>query len=183
MEVANKVEEKKTKKSLGQIIDEHPKTIFWSRFVLWTLCACVLPFIFIVWRFELFHTISKMQIGGWGVLGILIVAFFIFTILRYVKLALSGRYSFIGQCLGGFCKVVLPLLAFLLILNNVKENVELLIQVVGCVVLCEAIAIPINPLPKWAYEMQKNVKDSERKETFDYLLDGFFKRKKEESDK
>ena len=44
------------------------------------------------------------------------------------------------------------------------------------------VAIPLNPLPKWAYEMQKDVRAEERKETFDYLLDGFFSRKKNSGD-
>jgi hypothetical protein len=55
-----------------------------------------------------------------------------------------------------------------------------MLQVLGCVTLCEFIALPLNPLPKWAYEAQKNVRVEERKETADYILDGFFRRKKEE---
>ena len=31
-----------TKKSLGTVIDEHPKTVFWTRFVSWAMFACVL---------------------------------------------------------------------------------------------------------------------------------------------
>lgn len=172
-------EEKAKKKSIGQILAEHPKSVFWTRLVLWATFAGILPFVFVVWRFELFKSINKIQFGGWGVVAIIILAFFIFAIIRYVRLALKGRYSFVGQCLSGICKVIIPLFAFLLILNSVKNNVELLIQVMGCVVICEMIAIPINPLPKWAYEMQKDVRETERKDAMDYFLDGFFKRKKE----
>ena len=168
----------KEKKSLGQIIDEHPKAVFWSRFVAWSMFACVLPFVFIVWRFDLFKTISKIQIGGWGILAIIIVIFFVFTIIRYVKMAFRGHYSLTGQILGGICKIIIPLVSFYLVLYSAKSNVDLLMQVIGCVTICEAVAIPLNPLPKWAYDMQKDVKESERKEAFDYLLDGFFKRKK-----
>lgn len=173
----------KEKKSLGQIIEEHPRTIFWVRFILWLSFAGVLPFAFIVWRFELFHTISKIHIGGWGIILVLLVAFIVFTIIKYVKLALSGRYSFIGQCLGGFCKIIIPLATFLLILRSAQNSIDMLIQAVGCTLLCELTAIPLNPLPKWAYDCQKNVRVEERKETFDYLLDGFFRRKKEEEQK
>lgn len=172
------IEEEK-KSSLSEWLENHPKTVFWSRFVLWTISACILPFSFIVWRFKLFHKISQIQVGGFGIIAIVIVAFFALTIIKYVKLALSAKYSLIGQVLSGFCKVIIPLVAALLILNSVKENVSALIQALGCVTICEAIAIPINPLPKWAYEAQKNVRVEERKETMDYVLDGFFKRKKE----
>lgn len=173
-------EEEKNKSSLTTWIEEHPKAVFWIRFALWTLLSCVLPFSFIVWRFELFRTIAKIQIGGWGLIAILILAIFVFTVIRYVKIALSAKHSLLAQTLSGFCKIIVPLLAALFILNSVKENVELMIQVLGCVTICEAIAIPLNPLPKWAYDMQKDLKEEERKETVDYLIDSFFKRKKEE---
>ena len=51
---------------------EHPKTVFFARLVLWTLCACVLPFLFIVWRFELFRKVSRLQVGGWGIIAIIL---------------------------------------------------------------------------------------------------------------
>lgn len=178
VEGAETEEEKKT--SFATWLEEHPKAVFWIRFVLWTLCACVFPFMFIVWRFELFQSISKMQIGGWGIIAILIVAVFIFSILKYVKLALSAKYSLVGQILGGFCKVILPLLVILCVLYSVRDNVNAMIQALGCVILCEAVAIPLNPLPKWVYDQQKGVKDEEKKETVDYLLDNFFKRKKDD---
>lgn len=173
-------EEEQTKKSIFDWFVEHPKTTFWSRFVVWAVFACALPFSFIVWRFNLFHKISKIQIGGWGIIAIVILAVFAFTIIRYIKLAFSGRYSLVGQVLGGFCKVIIPLIAAIAILYSVRESVDLMLQVLGCVTLCEFIALPLNPLPKWAYEAQKNVRVEERKETADYILDGFFKRKKEE---
>ena len=160
-------------------LEEHPKAVFWTRFVAWTCFACVFPFMFIIWRFELYKTISKIQIGGWGLIGIVIVAVFVLTVIKYVRLALSAKYSLLGQILGGFCKVILPLLVALCILYSVRDNVNAMIQALGCVVLCEAIAIPLNPLPKWAYEQQKDVRDEEKKEAMDYLLDGFFKRKKD----
>ena len=126
-----------------------------------------------------FYSSSKEH-SGFGVIAIVIVAFFVFAILRYVRIALSAEYSLIGQIINGFCKIIIPLIAALLILNSVKSSVDLMMQALGCVIACEAVAIPLNPLPKWAYERQKDVRAEERKEAFDYLLDGFFKRKKDE---
>ena len=178
-----KVEEVKTspkKVTITDWINDHPKTTFWTRFVLWAIFSIGLPLIFIFWRFDLFKTVAKTQISGWEIIVIILIAAFVFTVIRYVKLAFSGRYSLMGQILGGVCKIIVPLLAFLAVLNSVKNSIEMMIQVMGCITICEAIAIPLNPLPKWAYEMQKDVKDSEKKETIDYLLDGLFKRKKDE---
>lgn len=175
---ANENKEAK-KKSLGEIIDEHPKTVFWTRFCSWTMFACVLPFLFIVWRFKLFGKISSIQIGGWGIIAILIVAIFIFTVIRYIKLAFKGTYSLLGQILTGVCKVLLPLIAMMAILYGLRNSIDLMLQALGCVIACETIAIPLNPLPKWAHDMQKEVREGERKDTVDYLLTEFFKKKKE----
>ena len=170
------------KKTFRQKLDDHPIAVFWSRFVSWTLFSLILPATFIIWRFDLFKKISKIQLGGWSIFLIILAAAFVFTIIKYIHLAFKGHYSFIGQCLSGFCKIVLPLLIVLLIVYSVQNTIEMLIQVLSCVTLCEAIAIPINPLPKWAYDMQKDLKDSEKLETMDYVLAGLAKRR-EKSEK
>lgn len=167
------------KKNLSTFIEEHPKTTFWTRFVSWAMFSCILPFTFIAWRFELFGKVSKIQIGGWGLIAIVIVAAFIFTVIRYIKLAFAGRYSLVGQILSSVCKVILPLVVAMIVLYYLRNSIEVMLQALGCVTTCEAIAIPLNPLPKWAYDMQKDVRDSEKKDTIDYLLTEFFKRKKE----
>lgn len=177
------MEEEKEKKTLTELIESHPQLVFWIRFVFWAIFAAGLPFAFIVWRFELFTTISKIRIGGWGIIGIVILGVFVLTVAKYIKLALSTTYSLVSQWLSGIIKVIIPILAFYLIIYNVRSDIELLLQVLGVVIVCEFIAIPINPLPKWAYEKQKNVRVEERKETMDYLLDGFFNRKSNQEGK
>ena len=181
-ETLQEVKQEPKKVTLGDWIESHPKTTFWSRFVLWAAFSVVLPLVFIFWRFDLFKTVAKTQISGWEIIVIVLVAAFAFTVIRYIKLAFSGRYSLIGQILGGFCKIIIPLITFLLILDSLKNSIDMMIQVMGCITVCEAVAIPLNPLPKWAYDMQKDLKAEDRKETIDYLLDGFFKRKKDEGD-
>ena len=171
-------EEKKNK--LVAWIEGHPKTVFWMRLGLWILFAGILPFLFIAWRFELFGKVGQLQLSGFGLIGIIILAVVAITIIRYIKLAFKAKYSLLGQFLGGVCKIIIPLLALLAVLTSVRDNVDAMIKVLGVVTVCELTAIPLNPLPKWAYEMQKDVRAEERKETMDYLLDGFFKRKKDE---
>lgn len=171
--------EEETEEEKGNWFEEHPKTVFWTRFVSWACFACVFPLIFLMWRFKIFQKVAKIHIGGVGLIVIIIIAVFAFTIIKYIKLALKARHTLLGQFLDGFCKIIIPLLTALIILYNVRDDIDALIQALSCVTICEAIAIPLNPLPKWAYEMQKNVKEEERKDTVDYVLDGFFKRKKE----
>lgn len=172
-------EEKKHNKFITWI-KEHPRAVFWIRVALWSIFACILPFAFIAWRFELFYPVSKVHIGGWGILAIVIVAVFIFSVVRYVRIAEGEKYSFAVQCLNGFCKVILPLLTLLVVLYSIRNNLNLFIQALGAVIICEAAAIPLNPLPKWAYDKQKDIKEGEIKSTIDYFIDKFFKGKKDD---
>ena len=176
-ESTEETEEQKKQNKFMLWIKEHPKAFFWIRFGLWSLCACVLPFLFIALRFEIFKSVSKLQFGGWGIIAIIVVAVFTFTVVKYVRLALNAKYTLTGQILNGICKVIIPLLVLLAVLYCVRDSVIATVKVLGIIIFLEAVAIPLNPLPKWVYEKQKDVKESERKETVDYLLDGFFNRK------
>lgn len=167
----------KEKKSLSTIIEEHPRTIFISRAIAWFMFAGILPFLFIAYRFQLFHTVSKIQIGGWGIIGIIIIGITVITFLKYVKIAMGVRYSYFGQVLKGFFKVIIPLLIVFIIAYNIRNNLDLFLQAMGCVICCETVAIFINPFPKWIWDLQKDVKESERKEGVDYLLNEIWKRK------
>ena len=167
------------KKSLSETLKEHPKTTFFARLTLWTMLAGVLPFLFIAYRFQLFRTVSKIQIGGWGLIAIIIAAVFIFVLLKYLRAYLKAGYTFWGQCLTGFIKVILPLAAFYIILYNIRNNLDLFLQALGCVIVCEFFAIPVNPFPKAIYDRQKNIRVEERKEGVDYFIDEFIRRTNE----
>lgn len=175
-EVVEETEEKE-KIKLSEWVKMHPRAVFWIRFAFWTIFAAIIPFLFIALRFKLFKAMSEYQLSGWGIFGIIILVVFVFTILRYVRIALSAKYTLVGQCLEGFTRVIIPLLILLLVVNSMRNNVDVFIKALSCVIICEAIAIPINPLPKWVYEKQKDVAVEERKDTVDYLLSGLGKLK------
>lgn len=167
----------KKENKVAEFVKKHPKAVFWLRFFLFTICALVLPILFVGYRFELFHKASKISISGAGVIVIVIVAVFVATIIKYVKNVIKVKNVFISQCISGVCKIIIPLLAALALIENIKDNLDIFLQSLGMVIICEAFAIPLNPLPTWAAEQQKDIKVEERKDTVDYLLDGFFKRK------
>ena len=141
------------------------KKLFWTRFCLWVLFACVLPFAFIVWRFDLFVSVSKMQIGGWGMIAIIIVCVFAFTLARYVKAGMI-KWSMTKQIISGVVKVIIPFVCLFLMLNAIKDNVDIFLQALAVVIGCEAIAIPINPMPEWVYIQSKG----QTEDTIDYFL-------------
>ena len=66
-----------------------------------------------------------------------------------------------------------------LLINCAKDNIDNFLQVSCCVTLCETIAIPLNPMPKWVYDRQKHLKEEERKGTIEYIADMLGKKKDE----
>lgn len=170
-------EELETKKGLAAFIDSHPKTVFIIRFILWVLFAVGLPFAFLVWRFDLFSNASKLNFGGWGLIAIILLFIFIIVLIRYVKRIALVKNVFIAQCISGFCKVILPLLALLTASWMLRNELTMFIQFLGCTIVCELIAIPVNPMPELVAKCQKDVEESKRKDTIDYFIDRFLTRK------
>lgn len=150
-------------------MDKNQKIIFYVRLALFILIGCVAPFAFIAWRFGLFASATKASLSGWGIVGILIIFFF----LRYVYSILRSGipYSFITQILAGVFKIIVPLLLMYVALNVIGRNIDQFMQVIVCVILCEIVAIPINPLPKYMHD--NNI------EKVESLMDTFWKKRKE----
>lgn len=160
----------KEKKNITETIKEHPKTTFFVRLVFWVIFALIIPICFIGFRFELFSKKAELALSGWGVIVVIIAAIFLFVFLKYIKLGLSKKHNLFIQCLNGILKITLPLIIVFVVLYNIKNNLEYFMQALGCIILCETIAIPINPMPQWVYEQQKDVREDERKDTIDYLI-------------
>ena len=129
---------------------------FVIRFIFFTLFACILPFTFIAWRYELFAKVDEISLTGWGIIGILIVAIFCIYVLNAIKKGMP--YSMFTQVVNGILKVEMPLVLVYLTLSNIQSTIDLFMQCLICVIVCEAIAIPINPLPKWIKDNLKGDK-------------------------
>lgn len=135
------------------------KKVFWIRLSFYVLFGGLAPAAFLIWRFDLFSEISSLSIGGWGIVCIVFVGIFFLKMLKAVKDGLP--YSFGTQCINGICKVILPLLIALLILYALQNCIAELMQFLGVVIVCEIIAIPMNPIPQWAHD--NGIKEEEGK--------------------
>lgn len=176
------LEEPAKKKSLKEFIESHPKSVFWIRFVIWALFAAVLPFLFIAFRYGIFDKLSSISISGWGLVAIIIVMCFAFYLVRCLRMGLKGRSPFVLQCVNGVCKVIVPLVCALFLLDSIKNSIAVFEQALIVVTLCEAIAIPINPMPVWVHEMNEGKKEEDRKDAIGYLWSEYFSRKKHEGE-
>lgn len=170
--------------------EKKEKIIFWVRALIWLIFALIIPLTFICYKFKLFQTTTttKVAFGGRGIIAIIILFFFIKALIGYVKKGLP--YSMTTQCLDGFVKVVLPLLAIILIgyimLTTFKDGLSPFLITMGVILGCEIVAIPVNPFPKWIYESNKKRRQDEATEVGQSLIQDFmneFFKKKDDTDK
>lgn len=130
------------------------KKEFITRAIAWSMFACGIPVIFIGWRYDLFKKVGTMQLSGWGIIGIIILGTFLYVLGRYIKAGFA-EWSMFKQVITGIIKTLLPIGALLALLTGIRQNIDCLIQAVTCVLISEAIAIPINPFPRWVWEKTK----------------------------
>ena len=147
---------------------ENEKKIFIARVILFVIFGCILPFTFIAWRYQIFRG-TQISLTGWGFLAILIVFFFVWYCLKILKNSIP--FSMTYQILSGAIKVILPLILVLLVVNALEDSIRLFKQALIVVICSEAIAIVVNPFPKYMHD--KGIEHTEN------LLDLFFKKKKE----
>lgn len=149
------------------------KKVFIARVILFCIFGCILPFVFIAWRFQIFSNGGGVSLTGWGVIGILIVFFFILYCLKILKNSIP--FSMTYQILSGTIKVILPLILLLLLVNALEDSIRQFKQALIIVIGCEAIAIVVNPFPKYMHD--KGIEKTEN------LMDTFItKWKKKESE-
>ena len=126
------------------------KKVFIARVILFCIFGCILPFVFIAWRFQIFSNGGGVSLTGWGVIGILIVFFFILYCLKILKNSIP--FSMTYQILSGTIKVILPLILLLLLVNALEDSIRQFKQALIIVIGCEAIAIVVNPFPKYMHD-------------------------------
>lgn len=147
---------------------------FIVRVIAWVLFACVLPVVFIGWRFEIFEKAGSLQISGWGMIAIIIIAVTIYAIIKYIRAGFIG-WSWVKQIINGVVKVILPLGALLAICISMRNNLNCFIQALSVTLVCEVVGIIVNPFPKWVWEQSQGHFES----TVDFIADKFYNKSKE----
>lgn len=143
------------------------RIVFWIRMVGWIATGCVAPISVFATKFGLFkqsgyevttdelgNTVSTAPIApnGWGIISCLIILWTLLQIIKEVKDAYSG-YSFKKQCLDGFIKLI-PLITMLVVCFFLRGAIDEIIYCLIVVIISRICSVPINPLPKWNYEVK-----------------------------
>lgn len=131
------------------------KKEFWIRLSAWITCALLVPIGYLCYKYRIFQPTdtaetASYKLTGWGVLAIIVISCFVISMARE---ALHGlpKGSMIRQCITGFLKLV-PILALIFLLESIERSIGAFKEFLIVFWISNAVAVPINPLPKWAQE-------------------------------
>ena len=169
---------------MDEVLEEQKQTwwqknrVFIARLTGWIIFALIVPVVFILFRFDIFRSASHIQFGFWGFVVIGIILAFLISTLRYICKLMP--FSMAAQCISGFGKVILPLAIILIAAYVIRNKIDVFIQALWVVIVSEAIAIPLNPMPKWIHEHLTEEQQKRVGNFVDLALDKYFSRKKDE---
>ena len=129
-----------------------PKSIFAVRFTSFLATALIAPCVYLIVRFDLFRSTSKLQIGLWGCVMFGIIIAVVTVLIKFYLDGMKNRYSYFKQLVQGLISLILPLTLVLVILIYLRDNIDLIIEALYVFIPCEIVAICVNPLPRWCYE-------------------------------
>ena len=120
--------------------------------------SMIIPIIYLTIRFKLISG-TKTQLSIWFFIVLLIFFGVLAVFIKYYLDGMKTKYSFLKQLLEGFVKVIMPLgivlIGFIFFkskLEWITSNINKVIEAFVVLLLCETIAVIINPLPKWAFD-------------------------------
>lgn len=154
---------------------------FWVQFSIFILFALVIPVTYLIIKYDLFITKETTEVittttrtTKIGLVGIFVFVIVLIVASALIKFYLEGmktKYSMTKQVVLGIIKLIVPLFIMLVVvweigtiinkinLNAVEEwlattknSIKELKESIIFVIPCEAIAIVINPLPKWCFD-------------------------------
>ncbi len=163
MEENEEIEEKK--------IDKRKVSIFITRLLVYIIFGAVIPLSFLIWKFKLFSSTKTIRIGGWGVVAIILLAFFLSKLIKQATDCIEEVLY--KQILNGVRTVFIPLLTITLCIYSVNEFWQQLMSFLIVLTVCEPIAYIVNPIPEYI----KDSEDKKKKNKLISILEIFWERK------
>lgn len=123
---------------------------FWIRFGIWITLAVIVPFVYIGFEYGILtgEGSTSTRLSGWGIIGVIFLCIMVTIVVSEAKRGLPYGNMF-RQCIDGY-SVLVWLLGFIMLIDKVKNNAESFEHFLIVVFVCECVAVPINPLRKWA---------------------------------
>lgn len=130
--------------------------LFVLRLIGYISVGLIIPMGFLIWRFNLFSSTSKLNIGGWGMVVIIFTTVFLIKLIN--KASQTVESELLKQIFNAIQKVFLPLLAVTLCIYAVGDFWQELIHFFIVLTICEPIAYVLNPFPELIAEKEKENK-------------------------
>lgn len=128
------------------------KKLFIIRLVIF-IALLLVPPIYLMFRYDLFKKVSHLNIGGWGIMAIVLCAFGIFIALRY--LIKGKKYAYWKQVVKAVLYVLVPCFTMYLVIYISQEYLNRLLELMIVFMVSYFSALCINPLPEYTYEQSK----------------------------
>ncbi len=130
------------------------KKEFFIKLILWLFFAAAVPIMTIVDKYDMIKN-GTLKYTGWAILVFIIAFIFIAVICSYISKIF--KWSMALQIFNGVRLVLVPLLFMLIGVDLIVSNIANVKYILVVSFISEAIAIPLNPFPKWLY--MKNISD------------------------
>lgn len=118
------------------------------RLLIWATVLLVPPLIYLEVNYGLFTNKTGLALSGWGVVGVTFGVIMLLYVLNQIKSGFDNGSMF-RQCVEGYIRL-LPMIAIIVIIHYVKTAMDKMEGFLVIVALCQIVAVPINPNPKWA---------------------------------
>ena len=132
------------------------KKEFWIRFGVWFFFAVAIPFTYIACAYGLFEN-KGTTLSGWGAVALIFVIVMLFNIIKQARAGFP-KGTMARQCIDGYL-ILIPIFGALLLVHSLKNTLAEFEKFLIVLIICEAVAVPINPMPTWAH--QNEVKETE----------------------
>ena len=126
-------------------MERKEKVTLWTRALIYFLLLIVPP-IYLMVRYHLFTEVSKLSLGGWG---ILCVALIVFGLCAFLKSVVSGVYAYWKQVVKGVIYILLPFACVYFIVWLSQEHIRALMEFLIISMFSYFFAYIINPYPQW----------------------------------
>lgn len=142
--------------------------VFWLRMIGYIGAGVAAPITTFSIKFGLFNTYGyekvvdemgnvtgvHVALNGWGIVSVFIAGLFFINLIKEIIEAYSG-YSFAKQCLVGIYKKILPLAIAIGVCYFLRGVIDQIIFCLTTLGICQIVAIPLDPLPKWSADHGK----------------------------
>jgi len=122
------------------------------KLVLFLCFSIIIPIGYLVVRYGLFQPTTTIQVGLLGIVVFAILIGSVEVLIKYYLESMKAKYSLFKQILNGLIKLILPLTLCLLVIITLDNNIGILKEALIIIIICESVAIIINPFPQWCFE-------------------------------